>query len=208
MDLITISEYATAGSFFFATITYWLDYYSKKSKFKKLKKYLNFELRTIYNATRSDILQYENIRKSNYHISYRRKVYNNPLSKNILISGIFLDIFNKIEEQSSFTFIDMLIDQINKSDEISLQNSNKKSLDFFFNKRLVPLREALLELSEYNDFIDFSIMPKEFEGENKSAYFLDEYKDIQKKEYLTLEIIKKHQPERICRKLPDQFFNY
>lgn len=190
----------------FAVITYWVDIILKKIRKNRIVSNLNTELRTIYISVREDMLQYDEIVKVNYSTPFRRKVHNFPTSKWIINSGKLTDFFKNREEIGSFLSITNLLSLIEKVDERGLQRPNPEILNFFFEKRLFPLRDCLIELTQYNSSFDLRIMPKEYEGNPRTQDFVQTYNNQKNLEEVICNIIKKYLPKYSFRTLPEQYF--
>lgn len=200
------ASWAAILTLLFAVGTYWYDFIAKKIRKRRIIDKLNIELRTIYISVRDDILQYYKVKKDNYSKPFRRKVFNYPTLQWVINSGNLTDYFKSREEFGCICAISNLLSLIDNVDESALQRPNPKILDFFFLKRLFPLRDSLIELTQLNSYFDLSIMPKEYEGNSRTQNYIKDYDEMKKNEENVCEIIKEYLPNQPFRKLSEQYF--
>ena len=202
--VLLLSAWAGTLSLIFAVATYWIHRSQENEALDFLKIQLNVECRTLYKVLSDDIIQYGQIRESEYSKPFHRKVYRKDIAEYLLKTGKFVEMFDSREAMADFLLIIQNIDLINSVDERGLQRSSRKIVDHFFNHRLVMLRERLIELSEYVDFVFLGIVPKNIYGKEEAQKNAKTYETLRKKEDLVLEIMGKYSSFYGFRRLPDQ----
>jgi len=226
-----------------AVLTFWYNWLKNKRLKNKLRKYLNTELRTIFfNAIIPDILTYDKLANQDYNNELEWKAYDCPVIEQIVIGNKSLEIFQKPESVNLLNMIYSIINRMEKgysdfTNHIQQTNQNrKKFFDFYFQHRIVELRERVIELVDNECFLDLNIMPKKYEGylpdldkiKDSILHKLDQeivmqilsnefinlkisnqiskYKYIQDHNARSTEIIKKYLKDKIIRVIPEQHF--
>jgi hypothetical protein len=110
----------------------------KKIK-RQNKKDLKREMEILYRTVCQDILKYKRIKESGKLTEYTFSVYFFPTLEYILKNNNISEYFNEGEEYSIGLNICQLLPWLNNP---PLQ----QNLDWFFKKRLIPLRQNLLDL--------------------------------------------------------------
>ncbi len=210
-----VTQWATIASFgiaaataFISVVTYWISWNRKRIQWHRLKEVIKVEIRTLYFASLEDIVNLGQVMSDLKEATkgfkpfpkYLSKIYNAPNLKRILASGQYLDLFYTIEEQSQISTIVLDIEQIEKYDKFGLQHNNQEVQERFLKKRLAQLRYDLIALSLMTKWIDLSIMPKELVGDTRIGEGkYKQYRELQKLEEQSLEVLTAHCPEKAIR---------
>jgi hypothetical protein len=200
------ASWAAILTLLFAVFSYWHNWYLQKRKVRNKYRSLKTELRTIYITARKEIIQYDEVRTKKYNQEFRASVYHCPILKWLVNSGEVTDYFKTIEEVSGLIGICNIVNLINTIDPVGLKRPDPKILDFYFEKRLVELRELILEVASYDNNIDMCIMPVEYKGNLRTTHHTGEYHLIQQEEEKAYNIIQKTFPTQRIRKVPEQYF--
>ncbi len=190
----------------FSVITYWIDYSFKKWKREKIKKSLNIEIRSIYHALRIDILNYDAAKTKNNFFNYNISQFNYPIIRWLIQSNELFNFFSAKNEISCLIQTHYFLSLLDK-----LIDGSGRPMSFGGDQHFqycVGLRTNILGLAKTANFIDLSIMPKEYVGDilKKDIVDVEQYKKIQKAEDAIKNIIKKYLPKQHDDEIPNQFF--
>lgn len=195
-----------------AILTYWITWNKKRRSINRTRVYLNTELRSLYfYAIIPDILEYDEVVKSDFSKDFSAKAYDCLTIESIINSNQKFDLFKQPESINLIHLIYNLLKRIEKdyanyhNHAPKTINNKRKFYNFYFERRIVELRERILELVEIEGFLDLNVMPKKFVGH---LPFLDEIKDSA---LLKLEkdiIIQKFSNEFIESKITSQINKY
>lgn len=176
-NIATYSLLIAAISLLFAVMSYWFEQIIKYKKNNGIKRILNIELKSIYIGVRNDIIGWEVSKEHRNKVAFIQTAHSYEILKYVIESGKVIDFFKDEREIACILHINKLLSLIEQFKPL-LPQVHEPALDFFLEERLFKLREALLDLSSYDNFIDLQIVLEDIgapEAEKKASAILTKF---------------------------------